>query len=260
MAGAAHSILTRDASSLFGLARSLVIYYGRPFHTRRLARFYTPWVKQGNLCFDIGAHVGNRLRAWRRLGAQVVAVEPQPLFARLLRRFYGSDTGVTLLEQAVGASPGQQTLLVSRRTPTVSTLSSDWAEAVQRAASFQDVRWETGVPVQVTTLDDLIARFGEPAFCKIDIEGYELEALKGLTRPLWALSFEYIPATVEIALGCIDRLATLGDYRFNRAVGESLRLQSGRWLTRTEMTARLRGLGPGERSGDVYAWLASKHG
>jgi FkbM family methyltransferase len=249
-----------DASSLVGLARSLVIYYGKPFQARRLTRFYANWAAPGDLCFDIGAHVGNRLRAWRRLGARVVAVEPQPLFTRWLRLLYGSDADVILLEQAVGAEPGQGMLLVSRRTPTVSTLSAEWVGAVRQDASFATVRWEPGPPVRVTTLDELIARFGRPAFCKIDIEGYELEALKGLSQPLPSLSFEYIPATVAIALGCLDRLAALGDYRFNLTVGEGLQFRAPTWLRGEEMAARLQGLRPGERSGDIYARLADGHG
>lgn len=249
-----------DAASLFGLARSLVIYYGKPFQTRRLARFYASWTAPGDLCFDIGAHVGNRLRAWRRLGARVVAVEPQPLFMGWLRLCYGSDSDVILLEQAVGAEPGLGTLLVSRRTPTVSTLSAAWVGVVKQDASFVKVRWEAGSPVRVTTLDELIARFGEPAFCKIDIEGYELEALRGLSQPLPALSFEYIPATVEIALGCLDRLAALGDYRFNLTVGEGLQWRSERWLPGADIAAWLKGLRPGDRSGDIYARLAGSHG
>lgn len=249
-----------DAPSLLGLARSLVIYYGKPFHIRRLSRFYRTWVTPDDLCFDIGAHVGNRLRAWRRLGARVVAVEPQPLFMRWLRRCYGADPNVMLVEEAIGAEPGQGTLLISRRTPTVTTLSAGWAGEVQRAASFQNVRWETSALVPVTTLDELIARFGRPAFCKIDIEGYELEALRGLSQPLPALSFEYVPATVDIALGCLDRLADLGDYRFNLTVGESLRLRCERWLHGEEMAAWLQKLGPEERSGDIYARLAAAYG
>ncbi len=249
-----------DAQSLLGLARSLVIYYGKPFHIRRLSRFYRTWVAPDDLCFDIGAHVGNRLRAWRRLGARVVSVEPQPLFMRWLRRCYGADPDVMLVEGAIGARPGQGTLLISRRTPTVTTLSAGWAGEVQRAASFQNVRWEPGAPVQVTTLDELIARFGRPAFCKIDIEGYELEALKGLSQPLRALSFEYVPATVGIALGCLDRLADLGDYRFNVSMGESLRLRCERWLPGKEMAVWLQKLGPEERSGDIYAWLTAEYG
>lgn len=249
-----------DASSLLGLARSLVIYYGKPFHTRRLARFYATWAAPGDLCFDIGAHVGNRLQAWRRLGARVVAVEPQPLFMRWLRRCYGGDPQVTLVEQAVGAEAGRQTLFISRRTPTVSTLSAAWAGAVQQDASFQKVRWQEALLVQTTTLDELIARFGQPAFCKIDIEGYELEALRGLSQPLPALSFEYIPVAIEIALACLDRLAELGRYRFNLTAGEATRLHLQRWLTGEEMAAHLQGVGPGERSGDVYAWLVQRHG
>ena len=50
---------------------------------------YRQFVKRGDLVFDIGAHVGDRVAAFRRLGAKVVAVEPQPALALTLSMFYG---------------------------------------------------------------------------------------------------------------------------------------------------------------------------
>src|SRR3990172_5141577 len=88
-----------------GLLRSLIIYYAKPFQLQRMARFYRDLIGPGDLCFDIGAHVGNRIAVWRRLGARVVAVEPQPSCLTLLRRLYGRDPGVTLVGEAVGAAP-----------------------------------------------------------------------------------------------------------------------------------------------------------
>jgi hypothetical protein len=142
---------------------------------------------------------------------------------------------------------------VSERSPTVTTLSRDWIERVGATPSFRGVEWEKGPTVAVTTLDALIARFGVPAFVKIDVEGFELAVLEGLSRPVQALSFEYLPAARDIALGCIDRLGTLGRYVFNWSVGETHRLAEPAWLDAGAMRARLVALPDDARSGDVYA-------
>ena len=236
-----------------GLLRSIAIYYGNPLKLWRMRRFYAQFIQPGDLCFDIGAHVGNRLWAWTALGARVVGVEPQPLCMRLLRRWYGRRSGVMLVEEAVGATPGTATLWISERTPTVTTLSQPWINAVQQVASFATVQWETQATVNVTTLDDLILRYGEPGFCKIDVEGYEKEVLDGLSRPLQAVSFEYIPAAKSVAFGCIERLLQLGDYEFNGSVGEQHRWQATRWLNGDEISAFITQLPAHADSGDIYA-------
>ena len=229
------------------------MYYGVPLRNRALTRFYAQFVRPGDLCFDIGAHVGNRVRALSRLGARVVALEPQPQCMRLLRRWYGHHPDIELIEQAVGAAPGTRTLFVSERTPTVTTLSQNWITAVGATPGFAGVRWDRSIPVCVNTLDGLIARYGEPAFCKIDVEGTELDVLRGLSHPLKALSFEYIPAATDIAVACVDRLGELGPYEYNWSPGELPRLRSSTWLGPTQMANLLQGMPVRERSGDVYA-------
>ena len=236
-----------------GLTRSLVLYHGIPFRARRLARLYAPFLAPGALAFDVGAHAGNRVRAFRRLGARVIAVEPQPDFARLLRTLYGRDPEVVILEAAVAAAPGEARLLVSERTPTVTTLSADWARRVGADPSFRGVSWSPGARVPVTTLDALVAAHGRPDFVKLDVEGSEGEALAGLSTPVAALSFEYLAAAREVALACVDRLAALGRYEYNWSAGEQQRLAAPRWLEPDAIRAVLRGLASG--SGDVYARL-----
>ena len=229
------------------------MYYGVPLRNRALARFYAQFVRPGDLCFDIGAHVGNRLWALSRLDARIVALEPQPQCMRLLRRWYGHNPDIELIEQAVGATPGTRTLFVSERTPTVTTLSRDWMASVGATPGFAGVRWDRGIPVRVTTLDELIAHYGEPAFCKIDVEGAEFDVLCGLSSPLKTLSFEYIPAAIDVAVSCVGRLGELGPYEYNWSPGESSRLQSSVWLGPAQMMDLLRCMPVRGRSGDVYA-------
>ncbi len=236
-----------------GIARSIAIYYGNPIKLNRMQRFYAQFIRPGDLCFDIGAHVGNRSWIWSRLGAHVVALEPQPLCMKLLRRWYGRRPDMTLIEAAVGATAGNAILWISERTPTVTTLSPEWISAVQQAASFAAVEWQTQVTVPVTTLDMLIAQYGLPAFCKIDVEGFEVEVLRGLSQPLPVVSFEYVPATKALAIDCIMRLQRLGEYEFNWSIGEQHRWQSLSWLTAQAMSDHLQQLAVDDDSGDIYA-------
>lgn len=237
----------------FGIARSLAMYYGIPFRAGRLRRFYAPFVRPGALCFDVGAHVGNRVRCWRALGARVVAIEPQADFVRLLEWLYGGDADVTVVPLAVGRAAGSAELLVSERTPTVTTLSREWVETVQRDPGFATVTWTAGRRVEVTTLDALIARFGVPEFAKIDVEGYEADVLAGLSTPIRSLSFEYLPAARAVALECVERLRALGRYRYNWSLGESHRLAGERWLDADALSAHLAALPERAPSGDIYA-------
>ncbi|HZB92355.1 MAG TPA: FkbM family methyltransferase [Stellaceae bacterium] len=240
----------------YGLLRSAAIYHGNPLKRRRARAFYRGFVRAGGLCFDIGAHLGDRTGHFRALGARVVAVEPQPPAAAVLRRLFGGDRGVVIRETALGAAPGEAELAIDPRNPTVATLSPRWRAAVGASAGFAGTSWREHRRVRVETLDALIAAYGLPEFCKIDVEGFEAEVLAGLSQPIPALSFEYIPAARTEALAALARLAALGPYQFNRSVGESMRFAEARWRSAAAMAAELGALPAEAGSGDVYAALA----
>jgi FkbM family methyltransferase len=249
------TVLAGGLRRSYGIARSAIIYYGNPAKRRRARALYRDFVRPGDLCFDIGAHVGDRTGHFLALGARVVALEPQPQLMRVLGWLYGGDARVQLHETAVGAAPGTASMLVAVGNPTVSSLSSEWVDLVSRRPDFRGVRWTERPSVAVTTLDALVAEHGMPAFCKIDVEGYEAEVLKGLSRPIAGLSVEYVAATIEIAVEAVALIARLGPYRFNISPGETMRLALAQWCGAAAMTDCLRRLPADHGSGDVYARL-----
>jgi FkbM family methyltransferase len=245
--------LRAPISRAAGIVRSLVMYYGPVWRRRRMEAFYRQFLNPGDLAFDIGSHVGNRVRTFRRIGARVVAVEPQPDFVGILRLLYGRDSGVIVEACGLAAESGQGELHLSTRTPTVSTFAGSWIDEVRADRRFRRLRWDTVVKVPLVTLDELIARHGEPQFCKIDVEGFELEVLTGLSQPLTALSFEYIPVSADRAIACVERTSALGDYRYRNSRVETHRWASDAWLDPEDMIKVLRALPLLDRSGDVYA-------
>ncbi|MGR6466471.1 FkbM family methyltransferase [Rhizobium sp. PAMB 3182] len=239
-----------------GLARSLAIYYGQPWRRQALKRFYSELVSPRDLVFDIGAHAGSRSNTLLSLGAQVVAVEPQPVFADLIEKhFAGRLAGFERV--AVGAEVGEISLRISSRHPTVTSTSRRFIDSVRDADGFRQVRWDREITVPMTTLNLLIERYGRPDFCKIDCEGAEADILRGLSTPVRLIAFEYIPAMPSVTREAIARLTALGDYRFNRVVGEKHQFVNSGWKDAIAILKELAELPPASPSGDIYARLES---
>ena len=238
--------------SAVGTARSLVIYHGNPIRRWRMDRFYSHFVRQGDLVFDIGSHVGNRIGSFRRLGCQVVAVEPQPRLVRILGRFYDRDPDVAIEPMAVAAAPGSIELFVNYDNPSLTTASSDFVTAASAAPGWRGERWPGRLAVPTITLDQLIERHGEPTFVKIDVEGFEAEVLAGLSRPLEAFSFEFTTILRRVAIDCLTRCRALGAYRFNAALGETQRLAFPQWIDAEAIKQWLEALSDNANSGDIY--------
>ena len=234
-----------------GVLRSLRIYHGDPARHRAMAALYGQFIRSGDLVFDIGAHVGDRIRTFRRLGARVVAVEPQPVLHRTLRTLFGRDEAITLVPSAVGRTAGTATMMINVDNPTISTLSTDFIAASRGAAGWEGQAWPQSLKVPVTTLDTLIGEHGVPSFIKLDIEGFEAEALAGLSHRVAALSFEFTTIQRAVGLAAVERCTALGYARFAAALGESQELDA--WRSAAEIADWLTMLPHAANSGDIYA-------
>ncbi len=237
------------------LHRSLRVYHGDKSRQPAMDAMYARFVKPGQLAFDIGSHVGDRISSFRRLGAKVVALEPQPGCARAIRLIHGRDVNVTLVQAACGKVAGEVVLKVNSANPTVSTASDDFVKAAAGAGGWETQVWDHAITVPCVTLDGLIAVHGVPAFIKVDVEGFELAVLEGLSTPVAALSFEFTTIQRDVAYACIECLQDLGDYRFDLALGESQEMEFDKAISADEMILHIQSLPHDANSGDVYAVL-----
>lgn len=247
--------LTSSIRHQLGLLRSLVIYYWQPGKLTQLKTFFEAYIPENALCFDIGAHLGNRTKVWRKLGARVIAVEPQEVCLTHLRKRFGQDSQVTILPVAVAAEAGETMLHVSALTPTITSLAGEqWQQDMQDSSSFT-VKWDYSVPVKTVTLEDLVQEYGIPDFCKIDVEDLELEVLKGLQTAIPLLSFEYFSIRIDKTIDCIRRLEQIGIYEYNWSYGESHIMEAKDWKDASDIISILAPYTREDRSGDVYARL-----
>lgn len=240
-----------------GIAASWAVYYLVPFRRRRLREFYRPLISPGRLVVDVGSHLGNRVRVFLDLGAQVVAVEPQRACAALLENWFGGDPRFSLLSAVAGTRNGSIRLRTPPKHPTLASVNDRWIEDLETHARFQGIQWTDEIVVESIRLADIVRKHGAPGFVKIDVEGGEKEVLDGVDAPLEFVSFEVLPASRNVAMDCVDRIRSWGDYRFNLVLGEEGRFVDPRWVDGESMKHRLQGMDESGPSGDVYARVSS---
>ncbi len=222
-------------------------------HDQAMLEFYSQFLNPDDICFDIGANIGGRTKIFVKLCKLVVCAEPQSRCAAQLKELFGGNAKVQVIQAAVGSAIGTAQMAVSNAS-TVSSLSKDWVNAVQSSGRFgEDVKWNETESVAVTTLDHLIEQFGVPAFIKVDVEGYEMEALSGLSRAVKALSFEFTPERLNQAFGVLNHLGKLGNIQTNYALGEDMAFVLSQWISSEALQQEMAKFrGDAHSIGDIY--------
>ena len=203
--------------------------------TTKRRSFQLQFVQKGGLFFDVGANLGNRIFPIVDLGIKIIAVEPQKECIEYLKKHFGNK--ITIVPKGLGANEGTETMFISDMS-ILSSFAKDWIDETQESGRFADHTWEEKRTIEMTTLDNLIAQYGHPDFIKIDVEGYELEVLKGLNQPVKAVSLEYtVPEQTDKLITCITRLNEVckGNSLFNYSVGEGMEWANQNWLSLDEM-------------------------
>lgn len=221
-------------------------------------KFYRQFIGQVDpehppLVFDVGANLGNRTKIFLRLGAKVIAFEPQQKCAEYLRTVLKGAPRFELVTKALGDKPGHAEMLVSN-AHVLSTLSQEWTEATRQSGRFSRYEWNGRQRVEIITLDSVIAKYGVPVFVKIDVEGFEYQVLSGLSQPVPYISIEFTAERIEDTYRCMDHLDALGRASFRISLGESMEFCHPEWLSAKDTRELLGQLIERDRLawGDVY--------
>ena len=146
----------------------------------------TKLLNSGDLFFDIGAHLGNKSKQFLDKNLKAIMVEPLPQCVEQLKIKFENRNNVEIIQKAVGKTTEKMTLEVNTKMPTTSTMAIHW-----KSGRFSNEKWDQKINVEMTTLDHLIKIYGLPKYIKIDVEGFELDVLLGLSQKAGIISFEF---------------------------------------------------------------------
>lgn len=218
-------------------------------HYARMEGFYGGLVKKGQLVFDVGSNNGERAIVFEQLGAKVVCVEPQKKCVELLHQYFGKNKDFVIVDKACGAAPGKGEIAVCKEADTISSMSEKWIKSGRFSSEFH---WEEKQPVDITTLDILIEQYGSPVLCKVDVEGFETEVLKGLSKKVGMVSFEFTREFFEDAEICMNLLDAIGTTSYNFCLAENMHFEMPAFGSRAELTAILKKNTIPDLWGDIY--------
>ena len=217
----------------------------------QMIQFYAHFIRPSDVVFDVGANIGVYAEVFSRLGATVVAIEPNAeccekikVIARMRKIFIENC--------AAGETVGTAEFHLCEEN-TMSTLNEQWVEAVSKSELHSQTKWLNKVQVPVKTLDVLANQYGKPSFIKIDAEGYDDHVLAGMSFQPAALSFEFNVNGRDVALDCLKTPVLSEGFVFNYTMGHNFRYQLDDWVTATELAERLRTFDGPEEYGEVFA-------
>ncbi|WP_397400051.1 FkbM family methyltransferase [Phenylobacterium sp.] len=204
-------------------------------HRARMGAFYSQFFEPGARVFDVGANQGEYSEIFAGEGARVVSIEPNTAYADRLKALARTND-LQPVFSAIGDAPGEAVLNVCS-TPGFSTLVDRHADWIETSPDYKQVSWTT-LTVPVTTLDLLASEYGEPEYVKIDVEGFEINVLRGMSfRPRY-LSFEFGARRKEASGVCLAHMGEKG-FQFRPIIGREYRFATPEWMDMAQAQAWL---------------------
>lgn len=134
-----------------------------------------PSAPNERLIFDVGMHVGQDTTFYLRKGFKVVAVEANPLLTAAAEQKFRAalrEGRLKILNIGIGEQRGRAEFHVNLEL-------SEWSSF--KAATASRGMPTAAVSVEMATIGDVVRKFGVPYYLKIDIEGLDGAAVKGLS-------------------------------------------------------------------------------
>lgn len=237
---------------IFNFARD--VFYRITQDNPKLLNFYRQFIAKDDLCFDIGANIGQKTDIFLALGARVVAVEPQKDCSNYLLKKYKNNPRVTIVPKAIAEKIGEKELFVCDAN-ALSTTSKEWIAAQTKSGRFAEFSWNKKILVPTTTLTALIRQYGEPDFCKIDVEGGELNVIRGLDQRIPVIALEITEEGLDLIEQYVCHFKTLGTASFNYCCWDALEFAFADWAPPERLLGELRSLPAAKLTGDLYVRL-----
>lgn len=191
-----------------------------------LTRLHDDWsmlkvigpVTQEHVLLDIGAHHGWFFHCWQDWcpGARVIAFEPfKESFEKMVLN-YGDDVRVKLVQSGVGAVNGLMKLNVLND----SKVSNSFLKPDDK--TWQSISFQHGqvseINVPVTTIDNVFIeeRLSRVYLLKIDVQGYEIEVLKGAEKSLFKIDYIFVESGIQRLYENAPRFSEVFEFLSNR--------------------------------------------
>jgi FkbM family methyltransferase len=209
-------------------------------------RFYEHLIAKGEegCIIDVGANNGSKTEIFRNLASPVVAIEPDPASAHLLRTRFRWRPGVIVRQCAIADKSDTIRFYQFAAGSAYNTADPEWAGSMVDGSNHMHLRLPqpNEILVPARTIAEVEGEFRPVKYLKIDAEGFEEKVISTLGYPVPLISMEFnFPQMHDALLACVSHIETIGDYRFNVAITEPpFKLEYDQWLSSGEIIASIR--------------------
>jgi FkbM family methyltransferase len=168
--------------------------------------------------FDIGANNGQFtdkcIETHKDL--TMITIEANPYLIDHLKLKYNNNN-IIILNNLISEKDNEEIDFYISNVNTISTASIEWITESRFTGSYF---WYQPLKIKSRSLDSLIEEYGVPDLIKIDVEGYEFEVIKGLSKRSCEICFEWAEEQYTNIIKIINHLKNIGYKNFGYILGD----------------------------------------